>query len=222
MIVALTGGCDNSGRAHLANSLAALRSLAGRNVLFARRSHTPAAGLKGEWTVVDVKSRAVSHQIADTSFQSELEDVGFRYNDVVVDLADDDSAGSQAVLKKAEVVVLFSQSAAIDLKCRLKFQERLGAAAGANPALRVLLVVADVQIGFFAHELGTVLDFPTGIPNMNVRSVLVSDLFDAQRAVITAPDISEYATAQECVRPEMRNVYCAVFQRGNNARAVNV
>lgn len=214
MIVALTGGSDSAAHAHLANSLAALRARAGRNVLFAyHRSHTPAAGENREWEVVDVKISAVSYGIAETRFQSELEDFVVRYDDVVVDLTDDDSAGSQSVLEKAQVVIIFIPFVASDMKVQMKVRNRLCAAASAGPRRRVLLVASNLQIGFFIHELGSTLDFPANIPHVKFSDMLSAGLIDEQREAIRGQQTGKFGIEQDCGSAEIRNLYRTVFQK---------
>lgn len=216
MIVALTGVSDNAERFHLANSLAALRALAGRNVLLAHhRLHAVTEDVNGDWEAVDIKIGAASHVIGDAGFQSALEELRLRYDDVVVDIADTDPVGCQLVLNEAEAVIIFIQSAAIDLESGRSLQRRIRTAVGVNPALRIMVVISRTQSEFFARDLGSIEDFFGGVKKPARTNTSVFYSIGQQRVAMRYREINEYASGQESVGTEVRNLYRAIFQIGN-------
>lgn len=216
MIVALTGVSDNAGRFHLANSLAALRALAGRNVLLAHhRLPTVTADVNSDWEAVDIKIGAASHVIGDAGFQSALEELRLRYDDVVVDIADADTVGGHSVLKEAEAVIIYIQSATLNLASGRRLQRRIRAAVSVNPALRIMVVISRAQSEFFAREWGSIEDFFGGVKKSARTNTSVFYSTGQQRVAVRYREINEYASGQESIGTEVRNLYRAIFQIGN-------
>ncbi len=132
MIVTVVSEGSHAAKDALAERLALLRGARGRRVLLmdADPRHVHVAG--------HVMARAVSGK----GVQAELENLGQRFQDIVVDAANRDSLGSRAALIGANVVVVPAEGLDGDGPAARRLAERIGNARLFNPGMRIVIVPA--------------------------------------------------------------------------------
>lgn len=126
------GACD--AKLPLAERLAARRSRSGRKVLLMDADSAPHAHPP---TLISARC------ISGKGVGPELENMGQRFEDIVVDADGRDSQGSRAALIAARVVVVPADSIHGDPARAARLAERIGNARLFNPALRIVIVPCD-------------------------------------------------------------------------------
>lgn len=146
MIVAVVSEGACAAKVELAERLAALRSLAGRKVLLmdADSQHPPPAH-----PPLPIVARSVNGK----GVQAELENLGMRYQDIVVDADGRDSLGSRAALIAARVVVVPADGSDGDPARAARLASRIGNARLFNPGLRIVIVPGETAYPTFTSVL---------------------------------------------------------------------
>jgi chromosome partitioning protein len=121
------GACD--AKLVLAERLAALRSQAGRRVLLMDADSQPHG-----------QSALPARRVNGKGVGAELENLGQRFQDIVVDADGRDSQGSRAALIAARVVVVPAENLHGDAARAARLAERIGNARLFNPGLRIVIV----------------------------------------------------------------------------------
>lgn len=134
IVTVVSEGCG-AAKLALAEHLAALRGLAGRKVLLVDADSHPHDSPYGKASM-PVAVRAVCGK----SVQAELDNLGQRYQDIVVDADGRDCLGSRAALIAAKVVVIPAGDLHGDAVRAARLAERIGNARLFNPGLRIVIV----------------------------------------------------------------------------------
>jgi len=134
MIVTIVseGACD--AKLPLAERLASRRRQAGRKVLLMDAESAPH---------VHPPSLVAATCISGKGVGPELENLGQRFEDIVVDADGRDSLGSRAALIAAGVVVVPAHEVHGDPARAARLADRIGNARLFNPALRIVIVPCD-------------------------------------------------------------------------------
>jgi chromosome partitioning protein len=133
------GACE--AKMLLAERLAAQRSQAGRTVLLMDADSQPHPPLP-------VPARTVSGK----GVGAELENMGMRFQDIVVDADGRDSLGSRAALIAARVVVIPADNLHGDTARASRLAERIGNARLFNPGLRIVIVPGESPVAATLRE----------------------------------------------------------------------
>ncbi|AVR95217.1 cobyrinic acid ac-diamide synthase [Pseudoduganella armeniaca] len=139
MIVTVVSEGTGAAKLALAEHLAALRGLAGRKVLLMDADSHPHDSPCGK-RVLPIAVRAVCGK----SVQAELDNLGQRFQDIVVDADGRDSLGSRAALIAAKVAVIPAGDLHGDTARAARLAERIGNARLFNPGLRIVIVTNPV------------------------------------------------------------------------------
>jgi chromosome partitioning protein len=135
MIVTVVNEGQGEAKLALTEHLAALRGLAGRKVLLMDADSLPHRSPCGN-AALPVAARTVCGK----GVQAELENLGQRFQDIVVDADGRDSLGSRAALIAARVVVITADDLHGDAARAARLAERIGHARLFNPAMRIVIV----------------------------------------------------------------------------------
>jgi chromosome partitioning protein len=138
MIVTIVSEGRCNAKLALAEQLAAHRSLAGRKVLLVDADSEP-----HPHPPLPVAAKCVNGK----SVGPELENLGMRFEDIVVDADGRDSLGSRAALIAARVVVVPADAVHNDPLRATRLAERIANARLFNPGLRIVIVPCDGPCG---------------------------------------------------------------------------
>ncbi|OEZ99062.1 AAA family ATPase [Duganella sp. HH101] len=142
MIVAIANQSGGAGKTIVANNLALLRARAGRKVMLVDTDPKAAASnWCSELAAAGVWPRVATRAITGRSLVEDLEQLRYRYNDIVIDTEGRDTAESRAALIAARLVVVPVTPLQVDLSTQYQLIARLNAARMFNPGLRVLFVL---------------------------------------------------------------------------------
>ncbi|MFC5473151.1 hypothetical protein [Paraherbaspirillum soli] len=183
MIITTVNEGNDAESAVLANNLAVLRGLAGRNVLLI--SADAQEPMDAALTAVDIKPRASARTICQQDFPAELERLLPSYNDVVIDTADGDSAASRSALTTARVALIPLQAGSINSNAHRKIIERIETGRLSNPNLRVLAVIIGAVNDFAddtADKIQALLDRIPAAKSVNTAIHGRLDVFETLEA----------------------------------------
>lgn len=146
MIVAVAHHSGGAGASIVANNLALLRARAGRRVMLVDTDPRGAAcSWCGAMAAAGVTPKIAARAICGRALASELAALRARYNDIVIDTEDRDTADSRAALIAARVAIVPLSVPVtpqqVDLASQYKLIARLNAARMFNPDLRVLFAL---------------------------------------------------------------------------------
>ncbi|TWI66281.1 chromosome partitioning protein [Pseudoduganella lurida] len=148
MIVTIVSEGSCNAKLALAERLAAHRSLSGRKVLLVDADSEP-----HPHPPLPVAAKCVNGK----SVGAELENLGMRFQDIVVDADGRDSLGSRAALIAARVVVVPADAVHNDPARAIRLADRIANARLFNPGLRIVIVPCDQPCGTDAACATTIL-----------------------------------------------------------------
>jgi len=164
MIILIGGEKGGTGKTTLATTLAALRALAGRDVLLI---DTDIQGSASDWAQQRGDSgarRVACVQKFGKGLQAEVLDLAGRYQDIVIDAGGRDSVELRAALVVAGRAYIPVQPSQFDLWTLDRMDGLVGAAQGFNPGLeaRVVLCRASTHpsVGDRRDATALMADFP--------------------------------------------------------------
>ncbi len=213
MIVAIANEHVGSGKSILADNLATLCALAGRNVLLVdnaaqRKSFLWSVERRAAGIVPKVPVRAISGK----GLQPELENLSLRYKDIVIDTEGRDSMGSRSALIAARVVIIPMRARKIDLERQETLIKRIEAARLINPHLRVLVVISRAQHDIPIADINAVKLFVARIPSAVLTETIIHEAVALGVAFDEGRSISECRSADNPAVAEMQSIYREVFE----------
>jgi len=183
MIVAITDVAGSARKSILAALLSMMQKQAGRQIVLVdndpqhwsltleknRNDHT-------QFPRVDVRA------ISGKGMQPELENLGCRFQDIVIDTESRDSMGTRAALDAADKAIVVVDGAQLDSDKCDQLIRRLMMARIDNPLLRIVLVLDNTDKlvqGAMArvHHCLTALA-PIKLCKLTLSTLVLSDLFD--------------------------------------------
>ncbi|MFZ6643364.1 hypothetical protein ACO0LL_26820 [Undibacterium sp. TC4M20W] len=160
MIITIAHGAGDCAKSIVADNLATLRTLSGSKLILldndARHSSldwSRARRRTADCTPVTVR------RVSGKGMQAELENLGFHYQDIVIDAEARDCMGSRSALQAAHVTILV-----IDLDQLEQLQEhelgtRMQLAQAENTRMRTLVVMSCSDVQAAADKVARVKDF---------------------------------------------------------------
>lgn len=213
MIITIANEKGGVEKSILANNLAALRAIDGRNVLlidadpqkssFTWSSERSAAGIKPK-----VPARAINGK----GLQPKLENLTPRYNDIVIDTEGRDSMGSRSALIAARLVIIPIQPDQMDPASEKNLIARIDMARLFNPSLRVLFVIACAKDAPSIQEFAAVRLLVAKITAATLANTVIHEQAAIHSAFDEGLSISEYKPADMRAIAEMMNFYREVFK----------
>lgn len=160
MIITIAHGAGDCAKSIVADNLATLRTLSGSKLILldndARHSSldwSRARRRTADCTPVTVR------RVSGKGMQAELENLGFHYQDIVIDAEARDCMGSRSALQAAHVTILVID---LDQLAQLQEQElstRIQLAQTENPGMRTLVVMSSRDVQATADKVARVKNF---------------------------------------------------------------
>ena len=142
MIVLIGGEKGGTGKTTIATNLAALRALAGRDVLLV---DTDPQGSAGYWTTSrsekGIKPRVACIQKFGKGLQEELQDLASRYQDIIIDAGGRDSVELRSAMVVAHKAYVPIQASQFDIWTLAQMNDLIVTAQGFNPNLCAWVVI---------------------------------------------------------------------------------
>jgi chromosome partitioning protein len=213
MIVTIANEKGGAEKSILANNLAALCALDGRNVLLIDADpHETSLTWSSERSAAGIKPKVPARAISGKGLQPELENLAPRYNDIVIDTEGRDSLGSRSALIAARVVIIPVQPDQMDSASEEKLIARIDAARLFNPSLRVLFVIAGVKDDPSMGDLAAVRSLVAKIRAATLADMVIHEQAAIRNAFGKGLSMSEYTPAEIRATAEMTNLYSQVFK----------
>lgn len=214
MIITIANESGGASKSMLADNLAALRAIAGRKVLLLDNDPQHASvNWCAERQASGKRPQVAARPISGKGLQPELENLAYRYNDIVIDTESRDSLGSRSALIAAHVAII-----PVDLECLEQLNEakllaRIDTARLFNPGLRILVVAICAEEPPCAEKMAVVRDFVASIPAAQLFHTAIHSGSALRLAFQDGLSVCEYQPADREAISEMKELCSEIFGR---------
>jgi chromosome partitioning protein len=212
MIILIGGEKGGTGKTTLATNLAALRRTAGRDVLLV---DTDIQGSASYWAARRDENTAVPRVSCIQKFgkglQAEIQDLGTRYEDVVIDAGGRDSVELRAALVVAEKVYVPIQPSQFDIWTLARMDELVETGQGFNPNLVASVIICRASPNPVVSESAEATEAIRDFSHLRLASSVVRDRIAFRRAVREGLAVNEVTPSDAKARLEIETLYNEVF-----------
>lgn len=212
MIITIAHGAGDCAKSIVADNLAALRTLSGSKLILldndARHSSldwSRARRRTADCTPVTVR------RVSGKGMQSELENLGFHYQDIVIDAEARDCMGSRSALQAAHVTILVISLDQLELLQEQELSMRIQLAQAENPRMRTLVVMSCSEVQIAADKVARVKEF---VSQLNAAELFPYPLFcggSFHQAYQEGLSVCEYPAAHPMTIKAMQALSSKVF-----------
>ncbi|MFZ6814457.1 hypothetical protein ACO0K3_08295 [Undibacterium sp. Rencai35W] len=220
MIITIANQTGGTEKSMLADSLAALRTQTGRKVLLVDNDPKQSSLCWcTERNASGISPAVMARAVSGKGMQPELENLGYRFQDIVIDTEARDSLGSRSALIAARLVVIALDSDqfntdridSVNSNCfsEDKLTARIVAAREFNPSLRILVVITYRSTYPTSDCLDAAKQFVAGVPfaELFTRPIHADAvLHAAYKEGLAISECADRQTAQE-----IQDLYIEVF-----------
>jgi len=211
VIIAIANQNDSdSGKSVVASNLALLRARAGRKVMLVDADPKRACS---DWSSArsanGIKPPVAAHAVGGRDLPQQLETLGRRYNDILIDTESRDTPASRSALIAARLVVVPVTVGQVDLEGHYQLIARLNSARMFNPGLRVLFVIVGSPSDPSEEELAAVRAYVAHVMSATLASTIIHVQGAAQQ--LGGSGICDVASRDLRAAAEMRELYREVF-----------
>ncbi|MBI3731219.1 MAG: hypothetical protein HY254_23185 [Burkholderiales bacterium] len=160
MIITIAHGAGDCAKSIVADNLATLRTQSGSKLILldndARHSSldwSRARRRTADCTPVTVR------RVSGKGMQAELENLGFQYQDIVIDAEARDCMGSRSALEAAHVTILVIDLDQLEQLQELELSARIQIAQEENPRMHTLVVMSCRDVQAAADKVSRVKNF---------------------------------------------------------------
>jgi chromosome partitioning protein len=213
MIVLIGGEKGGTGKTTLATNLAAMRALAGRDVLLI---DTDPQGSANYWAQSrdeeKITPRVACVQKFGKGIPAEVKDLATRYDDIIIDAGGRDSVELRSSMVIAEKVYIPIQPSQFDIWTLGQMDELVETARGFNPGLQARVIISRSSTNPSVREsdqTGQLLlaDFP----NLDLADVTIRDRIAYRKAAKDGMAIVELSPKDSKATEEMESFYKEVY-----------
>jgi chromosome partitioning protein len=213
MIVLIGGEKGGTGKTTLATNLAAMRALAGRDVLLI---DTDPQGSANYWAQSrdeeKIAPRVACVQKFGKGIPTEVKDLATRYDDIIIDAGGRDSVELRSSMVIAEKVYIPIQPSQFDIWTLGQMDELVETARGFNPGLQARVIISRSSTNPSVREsdqTGQLLlaDFP----NLDLADVTIRDRIAYRKAAKDGMAVVELSPKDPKAAEEMETFYKEVY-----------
>ncbi|EIC27841.1 AAA family ATPase [Methylomicrobium album] len=213
MIVLIGGEKGGTGKTTLATNLAAMRALAGRDVLLI---DTDPQGSANYWAQSrdeeKITPRVACVQKFGKGIPAEVKDLATRYDDIIIDAGGRDSVELRSSMVIAEKVYIPIQPSQFDIWTLGQMDELVETARGFNPGLQARVIISRSSTNPSVRESDQagqllVADFP----NLDLADVTIRDRIAYRKAAKDGMAVSELSPKDPKAAEEMETFYKEVY-----------
>ena len=218
MIVLIGGEKGGTGKTTIATNLAAVRALAGSDVLLV---DTDPQGSASYWTTSraenDIKPRVACIQKFGKGLQQELQDLANRYQDIIVDAGGRDSVELRAAMLVAHKTYVPIQASQFDIWTLTQMNDLIVTAEGFNPNLRAWVVINRGSNNPAVKEIAEAVEIMGDFEHLGVATSVVRDRIAYRKAVRDGLSVVEMKPSDAKACREMNAFYVEVFNDDEQA-----
>lgn len=213
MIIAIANqDRGDSGKSIVASNLALLRARAGRKVMLVDADPKQAcSGWSSEREAAGLKPPVAARAVAGRDLPQQIEALGLRYNDILIDTESGDTPAGRSALIAARLVVVPVTVGQADLAGHYQLIARLNSARMFNPGLRVLFVIVGAPSDPSGAELAAVRDYVAHVMSATLASTIIHVQGAERQLNGGGSGICDAASSDLRAAAEMRELYREVF-----------
>lgn len=213
MIILIGGEKGGTGKTTLATNLAAMRALAGRDVLLI---DTDIQGSANYWTQSrdesEVKPRVACVQKLGKGLHSEVQDLAKRYDDIVIDAGGRDSVELRSALVVAEKVFIPIQPSQFDIWTLNRMDSLVDTARSMNPALKAWVVISRASTNPSVSESKEASEILGDFEHLELSNALVRDRIAYRKAARDGLCVNELKPKDPKATEEIEALFKEVFK----------
>ena len=212
MIILIGGEKGGTGKTTLATNLAAMRALAGRDVLLI---DTDPQGSANYWTQSrddeQVTPRVACVQKFGKGLPAEVKDLEHRYQDIIIDAGGRDSVELRSAMVVTQKVYIPIQPSQFDIWTLNQMDELVETAKGFNPDLQARVIISRSSTNPSVHESDDTGKLLADFPNLDLANVTIRDRIAYRKAAKDGLSVIELKPKDPKAVEEMETLYQEVF-----------
>jgi chromosome partitioning protein len=212
MIVLIGGEKGGTGKTTIATNLAAMRALAGRDVLLI---DTDPQGSANYWAQSrdeeSVTPRVACVQKFGKGLPAEVKDLAHRYQDIIIDAGGRDSVELRSALVITEKAYIPIQPSQFDIWTLNQMDELVETAKGFNPELQARVIISRSSTNPSVHESDETGKLLADFLNLDLADVTIRDRIAYRKAAKDGLAITELKPKDPKAVEEMELLYKEVF-----------
>ncbi|MBT3722819.1 MAG: AAA family ATPase [Gammaproteobacteria bacterium] len=212
MIILIGGEKGGTGKTTIATNLAAMRALAGRDVLLI---DTDPQGSANYWTQSrdeeNITPRVACVQKFGKGLPKEVQDLAHRYQDIIIDAGGRDSVELRSALVITERLFVPIQPSQFDIWTLNQMEELVETAKAFNPDLLAKVIISRSSSNPSVHEsddTGKLLD---DFDNLDLADITIRDRIAYRKAAKDGLAVIELKPKDPKAIREMEALYEEVF-----------
>lgn len=212
MIILIGGEKGGTGKTTLATNLAAMRALAGRDVLLI---DTDPQGSANYWAQSrdeeKVTPRVACVQKFGKGLPAEVKDLEHRYQDIIIDAGGRDSIELRSALVVAEKAFVPIQPSQFDIWTLNQMDDLVETAKAFNPNLQASVIISRSSTNPSVHESDDTGKLLEDFPNLDLANVTIRDRIAYRKAAKDGLAVTELKPKDPKAIEEMETLYQEVF-----------
>lgn len=212
MIILIGGEKGGTGKTTIATNLAAMRALAGRDVLII---DTDPQGSANYWAQSrdeeNVIPRVACIQKFGKGLPKEVQDLAHRYQDIIIDAGGRDSIELRSALVVAQKAYVPIQPSQFDIWTLGQMDDLVEIAKAFNPDLQAKVIISRSSTNPSVHESDDTGKLLTDFLNLDLANVTIRDRIAYRKAAKDGLAVSELKPKDSKAVEEMEALYKEVF-----------
>lgn len=212
MIILIGGEKGGTGKTTIATNLAAMRALAGRDVLII---DTDPQGSANYWAQSrdeeNVIPRVACIQKFGKGLPKEVQDLAHRYQDIIIDAGGRDSVELRSALVVAEKAYIPIQPSQFDIWTLGQMDELVETAKAFNSELQARVIISRSSTNPSVHESDDTEKLLADFPNLDLANVTIRDRIAYRKAAKDGLAVIELKPKDPKATEEMEVLYKEVF-----------
>lgn len=212
MIVLIGGEKGGTGKTTLATNFAAMRALAGRDVLLI---DTDPQGSANYWAQsrdeAGISPRVACVQKFGKGLPIEVKDLANRYEDIIIDAGGRDSVELRSAMVVANRAYIPIQPSQFDIWTLNRMDELIETARGFNPDLQAWVIISRSSTNPSVHESDDTMEIMGDFPNLGLAGMAIRDRIAYRKAAKDGMAVCELKPKDPKAVEEMEALYNEVF-----------
>jgi len=213
MIILIGGEKGGTGKTTIATNLAAMRALAGRDVLLI---DTDPQGSANYWAQsrdeLEISPRVACVQKYGKGLPAEVKDLDKRYQDIIIDAGGRDSVELRSAMVVANKVYIPIQPSQFDIWTLNQMDELVETAKGFNPNLQARVIISRSSTNPSVHEADDTIEILNDFSNLILVATGIKDRIAYRKAASSGLGVSELRPKDVKAAEEMEALYKEVFE----------